>query len=75
MLKVSEGWFRRHTQMKPKISYRKRRDLMLKNYSSQKIILILGEEILRSGLLLVSKLGRPCEIKKEKYVISEKSKY
>ena len=54
--------------MKPTISYRKRRDLMLKNFSSQKIILILGEEILRSGLLLVSKLGRPCEIKKENMI-------
>ena len=54
--------------MKPTISYRKRRDLMLKNFSSQQIILILGEEILRSGLLLVSKLGRPCEIKKENMI-------
>ena len=54
--------------MKQKITYRKRRDLMLKNFSSQQIILILGEEILRSGLFLVSKLGRPCEIKKENMI-------
>ena len=54
--------------MKPTISYRKRRDLMLKNFSSQQIILILGEEILRSGLLSVSKLGIPCEIKKENMI-------
>ena len=52
--------------MKPKISYRKRRDLMLKNFSSLSITNCLGEVIFRSGLLIISPRGRPCEVRKEK---------
>jgi hypothetical protein len=52
--------------MKPQISYRKRRDLMLKNFSSFSITNSLGETILRSGILIISRRGRPCEVKKEK---------
>lgn len=54
--------------MKLKITYRKRRDLMLKNFSSLSITNSLGEVILRSGLLIISKRGRPCEIRKEKLI-------
>ena len=54
--------------MKPQISYRKRRDLMLKNFSSLSITNCLGETILRSGLLIISRRGRPCEVKKEKLI-------
>jgi hypothetical protein len=61
---VSKGWFRRHTPMKPNISYRKRRDLMLKKFSSPKIVEVLTEATIRSGICLTFKRGRPCEIKK-----------
>lgn len=54
--------------MKPQISYRKRRDLMLKNFSSLSITNSLGELILRSGLLIISRRGRPCEVRKEKLI-------
>jgi len=54
--------------MKPTTTYRQRRDLMLKKFSTKTISSILEEEILRSGLLIAFKKGRPCEIKKEKIV-------
>lgn len=54
--------------MKPKTTYRQRRDLMLKKFSTKTISSILEEEILRSGLLIVFKRGRPCEIRKERIV-------
>ena len=55
--------------MKPKpITYRQRRDLMLKKFSTATISSILEEEILRSGLLILFKRGRPCEVRKEKIV-------
>src|SRR3989338_1107421 len=55
--------------MKPKpIMYRQRRDLMLKKFSTATISSILEEEILRSGLLILFKRGRPCEVRKEKIV-------
>lgn len=41
---------------------------MLKKFSTKTISSILEEEILRSGLLIVFKKGRPCEIRKEKIV-------
>ncbi len=54
--------------MKPNITYRKRRDLMLKNFSSLTISNILGEEVLRSGINLVYQKGRPCEIDKYRLI-------
>ena len=50
--------------MKPSITYRKRRDLMLKKFSSLSIISALSEIIVRNGIILSFHLGRPCEIKK-----------
>jgi len=41
---------------------------MLKNFSSLSITNSLGELILRSGLLIMSKRGRPCEVRKEKLI-------
>ena len=54
--------------MKPKTTYRQRRDLMLKNFSAKSISAVMAEEILRSGILLVYKRGRKCEIAKEKLI-------
>jgi len=54
--------------MKPITTYRQRRDLMLKKFSTKTISSILEEEILRSGLLIAFTRGRPCEIKKEKLI-------
>lgn len=54
--------------IKPHKTYRQRRDLMLKNFSSLAITNVLSEAILRSGLLIISKRGRPCEIKKNKLI-------
>ena len=50
--------------MEPKISYRKRRDLMLKMFSSLAIARVLGELVLRSRMLGSGKLCRPCEMSK-----------
>jgi hypothetical protein len=41
---------------------------MLKKFSTLTISSILEEEILRSGLLIAFKRGRPCEVRKEKIV-------
>jgi hypothetical protein len=41
---------------------------MLKNFSSKAISSIMEEEILRSGALSTHKLGRPCEVRKEKLI-------
>ena len=60
------GGLKEDTQMKPKTTYRQRRDLMLKKFSTATISSILEEEILRSGLLIEFKRGRPCEVRKEK---------
>lgn len=54
--------------MKPTISYRRRRDLMLKKFSMQKIISQLSEIVRRKGLVIVYKIGRPCEIRKENLI-------
>src|SRR3989338_8098900 len=54
--------------MKPITTYRQRRDLMLKKFSTATISSILEEEILRSGLLIAFKIGRPCEIRKERII-------
>jgi len=62
------GGLKEDTQMKPITTYRQRRDLMLKKFSTATISSILEEEILRSGLLIAFKIGRPCEVRKEKIV-------
>ncbi|MBU90550.1 hypothetical protein CMO94_03320 [Candidatus Woesearchaeota archaeon] len=41
---------------------------MLKKFSSPKIVEVLTEVTIRSGIYLSFKKGRPCEIKKEKLV-------
>lgn len=53
---------------KKKISYRKRRDLMLKNNSSLSIFKCLCNIVKQNGLVLPSNLGRPCEIPKYKLI-------
>ena len=62
------GGLKEDTQMKPTKTYRQRRDLMLKKFSTATISSILEEEILRSGLLITFKRGRPCEVRKERIV-------
>lgn len=54
--------------MKPTISYRKRRDLMLKKFSTPKILDKLTEVTRRKGLIIIYKIGRHCEIPKEKLI-------
>lgn len=51
-----------------KHSYRKRRDLALKKFSSKKLISVLTEVVVRSGVQVVFERGRPCEVKKEKII-------
>ena len=41
---------------------------MLKNFSAPDIVSVLAEAIIRSGMSLVFKRGRPCEVKKEKLI-------
>lgn len=54
--------------MKPKTSYRKRRDLMLKKFSASTCVSVLAETITRSGARVTCKRGRPCAVKKEKLI-------
>ena len=54
--------------MKPCFSYRKRRDLMLKNFSASKCVDVLSDTMRHCGTFLHYKRGRPCEVKKEKLV-------
>lgn len=54
--------------MKPTISYRKRRDLMLKKFSIPSVQNVLVEQVRRKSLIIIHKLGRPCEVAKEKLV-------
>ena len=54
--------------MKPKITYRKRRDLMLKYFSSSSVVAILAQSLRDCGMPLVFNRGRPCEIPKEKLI-------
>ncbi len=50
------------------ISYRKRRDLMLKNYSTLRLFKGLCEVVYRKRFVEPAKLGRPCEIPKHKLI-------
>ena len=54
--------------MKPNCSYRKRRDLMLKKFSTLSVHNALVEETRRKSLVIIHNLGRPCEVAKEKLV-------
>jgi len=54
--------------LKPIVSYRQRRDLMLKNFSSLAIARCLEEAIIRSAVLLKYERGRPCEVRKERII-------
>tara|TARA_Y100000310_G_scaffold1902_1_gene2389 strand:- start:5993 stop:6973 length:981 start_codon:yes stop_codon:yes gene_type:complete len=51
--------------IKSLISYRKRRDLMLKKFSSPSIVKHIAESCTRNSLVTIYKLGRPCEVRKE----------
>ena len=60
---------------KNKISYRKRRDLMLKKHSSLSIFKCLCNVVKQSGMVVACKRGRPCEVAKYKlisYILFEK---
>lgn len=54
--------------MKPLTTYRKRRDLMLKKFSTVKILDELTEVTTRKGLVAVFTRGRRCKISKPKLV-------
>lgn len=54
--------------MKPQISYRKRRDLMLKNFSAAHCVSILSEVIMHSSGSLACHRGRPCTVRKERLI-------
>lgn len=63
--------------MKPhKISYRKRRDLMLKKHSALSIFRCLCNVVKQNGIIKPEKRGRPCEIPKYKlisYILYQKA--
>ena len=50
------------------LSYRRRRDLMLKNHSTLTIFKCLCEVIYRNQIIVPAKLGRPCDIPKHKLI-------
>ena len=54
--------------MKPTISYRRRRDLMLKKFSTTKILDELTEATRRKGLVIIYRRGRHCRISKERII-------
>ena len=54
--------------IRPIVSYRKRRDLALKKFSTFQINLFLAEQIVYSGILHKYSRGRPCEVPKEQLI-------
>ena len=54
--------------MKPSITYRKRRDLMLKYFSASSMVAVLAQSMRDCAISLTFKLGRPCEVPKEKLI-------
>ena len=54
--------------MKPTTTYRKRRDLMLKKFSTVKILDDITETTRRKGIVIIYKRGRKCKIRKERLV-------
>ena len=55
-------------KQKIKYRYRKRRDLALKKFSSKDILLQLYYTTKHTGLVIIYKKGRPCDIPKEKLI-------
>ena len=64
----STNFQREVISIRPTTTYRRRRDLMLKKFSMQKIIRQLSEVVRRKCLVIVYSKGRPCEIRKEKLI-------
>lgn len=62
--------------MKTKITYRRRRDLMLKKHSALSIFRCLCNVVKQNGIVKPEKRGRPCEIPKYKlisYILYQKA--